>query len=102
VCATYRHALCRRLGRRPPQHNAINLSMAVVAGFVLVTPQLFRHHAPHHALLQSVAMTLTEPTAMRVNELKPTGWHSTIRRIPSDTAARAHAAPQAWLPQRIL
>ena len=68
MCATIRHALCRR----PPQPTmlSIYLSMAVVAGFVLVTPQLFRHHAPHHALLQSVAMTLTEPTAMRVNELK--------------------------------
>ena len=48
------------------------LSLSAVARLgLLVTPQLSRHYAPHNALLlRSVAMTLTEPTAMRVKELK--------------------------------
>ena len=37
---------------------------------LLVTPQLSRHYAPHHAHLRSVAMTLKEPAAMRAKELK--------------------------------
>ena len=41
--------------------------LAVALG--LVTPRLSRHHAPQHALPQH-AMTLTDPEAMRVDQLK--------------------------------
>ena len=44
--------------------------LAVAQLGLLVTPQLSRHYAPHHAHLRSVAMALKEPAAMRVKELK--------------------------------
>ena len=44
--------------------------VAVTRLGLLVTPPLSRHYALHHTLLRSVAMTLKEPSAMRVKELK--------------------------------
>ena len=42
--------------------------LAVALG-LLVTPRLSQHYAPQHALPQH-AMTLTDPEAMRVDQLK--------------------------------
>lgn len=46
---------------------ATMICLAVAQLGLLVTPQLSR---PHHARLRSVAMTLKQPAAMRVKELK--------------------------------
>ena len=60
----------RALGGDPrsPRPRTMLCFLAVVLG-LLATPRLSRHYAPQHALPQH-AMTLTEPAAMRVDQLK--------------------------------
>ena len=53
-----------------PADASMICGLAVAQLGLLVTPQLSRHYAPHHAHLRSVAMALKEPAAMRVKELK--------------------------------